>query len=160
MNQKRRVQSMIIKPSDLGTRFLENYELGEYIGSGGNGVVYKVSKLNDEKEYAVKILKTYRNNKDELRKQRFDREIESLQKLKISTVMPIFDFSISAVGLRWYLMPMAEPITKFLKRKKVNYHDKVQFLLEIAKGLKDIHDGDYAHRDIKPDNIFVIEKIA
>lgn len=30
---------MIIKPSDLGTRFLENYELGEYIGSGGNGVV-------------------------------------------------------------------------------------------------------------------------
>lgn len=53
-------------------------------------------------------------------------------------------------------MPIAEPITKFLKRTKVNYHDKIQFILEIAKGLKDIHDSDYAHRDIKPDNIFVV----
>lgn len=94
---------MMIKPNDLGTRFLESYELGEYIGSGGNGVVYKVNKLGDKKEYAIKILKTYRNNKDELRKQRFDREIQSLKKLEIPTVMPILDFNISSIGLRWYL---------------------------------------------------------
>jgi serine/threonine protein kinase len=147
---------MKIKPSDLGSRFLKNYELGEYIGSGGNGIVFKVKKLDDKKEFAIKILKIHRGNKDDLRKQRFDREIESLKKLEISAVMPILDFNISADGLRWYLMPIAEPITNFLKRTKVNYQDEFQILLEIAKGLKDVHDNEYAHRDIKPDNIFVI----
>jgi serine/threonine protein kinase len=152
---------MIIKPNDLGMRFLGNYELGEYIDKGGNGAVYKVTRNHDGSIFALKcLLKSRTHEWDEKRKVRFRNEIKTLNDLSLlgnPYVMPIIDNNTSDEGLHWYMMPLGKTISEVLLNEKIDFYSKLQYFIDIAKGIKSIHELGYCHRDIKPDNILIVE---
>ncbi len=152
---------MNIKPSELGTRFLENYELGEYIDKGGNGSIYKVTRNHDGSIFALKCLLGSRTKEwDKKRKLRFRNEINTLNdlgELGNPYVMPLVDNNTSDEGLYWYLMPLGRTISEVFSNEKIDLYSKIQYFIDIAKGIKSIHELDYCHRDIKPNNILIVE---
>lgn len=152
---------MMINEAALGKKFLENYKLGEYIDKGGNGNVYKVIRNHDRSTFALKCLLTSRTNDwDEKRKFRFRNEIKALNDLSLlgnPYVMPIIDYNISNEGFYWYLMPIGSTISAVFINEEIDFYSKLAYFVDIAKGIKSIHEHNYCHRDIKPNNILIVE---
>lgn len=153
---------MMIKDKDLGTHFIENYELCDYIGEGSNSKVYKVKRITDGKYFALKYLQRFRTKEwNEKQKNRFKNEIQALEKLsklKSLNVIKLIDYNITDDGIYWYIMPIGETISKFFNDNRITTLKRIYYFIEIAKGLKGIHDLSYYHRDIKPNNILIIDK--
>lgn len=152
---------MKIRDNVLGTHFLRTYKLDEYIGKGGNGKVYKVIRKYDGSTFALKyLLETQNTRWAKKRKIRFKDEIETLKKLSElgnSYVMPLIDYNASDDGLYWYIMPIGKTISEFFINEEININAKLSYFIDIAKGIKSIHDLNYYHRDIKPNNILIVE---
>lgn len=138
------------------------YKLKKGLGHGGNGTVYSVEILGDDKKlpfsqngYAIKVFSA--NKAKEKRKSRFVTEIETVQKLqiRIKGIVPIYDSSSSeSYGSDpWYLMPKAY-VYKFSERSDL---ENLKQLLCVGMTISKLHALGYAHRDIKPDNILFFD---
>lgn len=149
-----------------------SFTLGKKIGSGGNGEVYNVDIIEGKQwlqdnwsdfhpDFLVVKFFAVDNKRDESlreeRYRRFCREIDIVNEIgdSISGVIPIIDFFYSEGCPKgndeaWYIMPKAR--TKRVKRnEKLDY--VLKDMLQLARIIKDIHQRDIVHRDIKPDNI-------
>ncbi len=123
------------------------------MGEGGNAIVHLVKDAKG-KEAALKEL-----NKDKItaeKKARFLDEIKVMSNNRdLTSIMPIEDSSIEEY---WYVMPIAEPIMKAFEPSKFKNFECVQdLLISLAVALCEIHGRNLAHRDIKPDNIYLLD---
>ena len=132
----------------------EKYTLiKEKIGEGGNAIVHLISDVNGN-NFAIKVL----NNFSEEKKARFMDEIKIMyDNSDLSSVMDIIDFSYEEY---WYVMPVADSISKVFTRSIIeNEFESIQdILISLASALLEIHSRNLAHRDIKPDNIYILNE--
>lgn len=147
----------------------ESYQFtkGNSIGKGGNGEVFEANILNSQsrEKYVVKFLFLNRWNKQKLKKRyyRFNKEINTVLKLQndISGIMEIVDFycpEIMEEGEEvWYLMKKAETFNRFCRINKLDLKKKIEYLLELSNILYVLHESEYSHRDIKVDNLLILE---
>lgn len=129
-------------------KWQKTYKEIEQIGDGGNAIVYKVSL--DNKEFALKE----QINLSKEKKQRFSNEIQIVlnEQENCSGILPIYDHSADKDNGFWYTMPIAQPIDEVLQDRSLS--DIVIAIIEIADTLKNLHEKQISHRDIKPDNMF------
>lgn len=136
------------------------YTLGILLGSGGNGEVYEAvvqesfdAKMQVGNHYAIKRcnVKRFREDQREVRKERFIREIHTVQALQdtINGIVPVMDSNEAQDDDLWYSMPIANRY--LFKNSGVAVIIKDSLLL--ATTLRQIHLADYTHRDIKPSNL-------
>ena len=86
------------------------------------------------------------------KKARFLQEIRIMSKHSdLDAIMPVLDSSSSEY---WYVMPLATPVSDFIKQKLKSFKDIQSILVDIASALCEIHSRDLEHRDIKPENIY------
>jgi len=139
---------------------------------GGNGEIYQLRQimcLNPENgectlepdKYVIKVLKKkfLKEGCDSKRYKRFVEETRQVLKFQdsVSHVMRIYDCSLETnqdSGRPWYLMKYAE---NFHKKKITDIVKKINYMLQIAETLENLHSRTVAHRDIKLDNILFIE---
>lgn len=123
--------------------------------SSGNGVVWRVSS-QDGVQGAIKILKSFEAAaKLEKRRNRFVNEIYKLgmiQKLGISGVMPILDYDEKAEP-PWFVMPLAHSLEPGENRLEW----ALETMITITRCIADLHKEGMVHRDIKPNNILVLD---
>ncbi|QGM29326.1 protein kinase [Bacillus sp. N3536] len=148
------------------TRLLKGqYEELDRLGSGGNGVVFKVRDTKSGEFYALKTLHQHLLNKksNESRIKRFISEIKVVMEVQdeIPGVLPITNLYLPPFGQikkgdsPFYLMPIATPLNE--KIKGVEIEDKIKCILELSSTLIELHKREIAHRDIKPENIYFLE---
>jgi len=131
--------------------------------------VIKISKYPEPYNYKKNKIKQKNINK------RFRQEIEALYDCKQRDVGNVIDIAFDGnlicrtyedgefeVSFPFYVMEYAEyDLKSYLEEENEEYDEasRVELCLQIAQGIKELNDLGYYHRDIKPDNIFMINGI-
>jgi serine/threonine protein kinase/tetratricopeptide (TPR) repeat protein len=137
-----------------GTR-LGPYEILSPLGAGGMGEVYRARDSKLDREVAVKVLPQHLASNPEAL-ERFEREAKAIAALSHPNILAIHDFS-SEAGNVFAVTELLEGETlgDRLERGPVPWREAAQIGLEIADGLSAAHARGIAHRDLKPDNVFL-----
>ena len=135
---------------------MSNYELGEKIGQGGMGVVYRAHHLSLDRDVAVKFIHQHLAD-DEEAVERFLREARLAAKINHPNVVQIYDTGQDDSGRPYIVMELleGESLRQRLKRGPIPLADAVRISLEILDALTKAHSQGIVHRDIKPGNIFI-----
>lgn len=145
----------------VGKRLDGRYEIQEIIGVGGMAVVYKAYDNIDDRTVAVKILKEEFLANEEFRR-RFKNESKAIAVLSHPNIVKVYDVSYGD-RIQYIVMECVDGITlkEYIQQQGViNYKEAVFFVTQILRALQHAHDKGIVHRDIKPQNIMLLENGA
>ncbi len=139
------------------------YELGELLGSGGMGMVYRAYQPKLDRYVALKLFFASMKADSNL-DQRFIREAEIVASLEHPHIVPIYDFG-STEAMRYVAMrllaggTLSDLLESRRKQQKPYTPTEVSRLLTpIADAIDYAHSKGIVHRDIKPSNIMFDER--
>jgi eukaryotic-like serine/threonine-protein kinase len=137
-----------------GTKF-GPYEIVSFIGAGGMGEVYKARDTRLGRDVALKVLPaSFAADAERLR--RFEQEAQAVAALNHPNIVGIHD--IGQHGACPFLVSElleGENLRELLARGAPSQRRALEYAEQIAQGLAAAHSKDIAHRDLKPDNIFI-----
>ncbi len=142
----------------VGKRIDGRYEIHEIIGVGGMAVVYKAYDNIDDRIVAVKILKDEYISNEEFRR-RFKNESKYIAVLSHPNIVKVYDVSFGD-RLQYIVMEYIEGITlkEYIQQQGVIHpREAVLFVTQILRALQHAHDKGIVHRDVKPQNIMLLQ---
>lgn len=144
-------QLMALSPgSKLGP-----YEILTLIGAGGMGEVYRARDSRLGRDVALKILPaSFAADAERLR--RFEQEARAVATLSHPNILAVHDIG-QHDGAPFLVSELleGESLRNMLVRGILPHRKAIDYAVQIAHGLSAAHGKDIAHRDLKPDNIFV-----
>ncbi len=142
----------------IGKKLDGRYEIKEIIGVGGMANVYKAYDSIDDRAVAVKILRDEHMENDELLR-RFRNESKAIAVLSHPNIVKVYDVSFNE-DIQYIVMEHIDGITlkEYIEQQKVlRWKEAVHFTVQILRALQHAHDKGIVHRDIKPQNIMLLE---
>jgi len=134
------------------------YRLGRKLGEGGFGTVYEAVHPLLKRRAAVKVLHRIAGS-DSDSVLRFVAEARAVNQIKNRHIIDIFSFGKLTDGRHFYVMDLleGEPLDRFIAREgRCSVENTVQLLRPIAEALDAAHAAGVVHRDLKPQNIYLI----
>lgn len=142
----------------IGKRLDGRYEIHELVGVGGMAYVYKAYDRVESRWVAIKILKEeFSNNSDFLR--RFRNESKAIAVLSHPNIVKVYDVSFGD-QIQYIVMEFIDGITlkKYIEQEGViRWNEAVHFTTQILMALECAHEKGIIHRDIKPQNIMLLQ---
>lgn len=142
----------------IGKRLEGRYQIEELIGFGGMAVVYKARDLLENRYVAVKILKEEYLESEDF-KRRFRNESKAIALLSHPNVVKILDVNFSE-NIQYIVMEYVDGITlkEYIEQQQtVTWKEAVHFTLQILRALQHAHDNGIVHRDVKPQNVMLLQ---
>jgi serine/threonine-protein kinase len=148
----------------IGHTIAGKYEIRRVVAEGGMGRVYEGRQLDLQRRIAVKILHAD-VAQDAVNIERFKREAETSRALEHRHIIDVVDFAQEkpAPGRpdgAWYLVMEyldGEELRAVLDREKVLPISRViHIVAQTAIAMDGAHKSGAVHRDLKPDNIFLV----
>jgi serine/threonine protein kinase len=139
----------------------EAYEIGERIGDGGFGEVYKYHHKLIDLDFAIKVLNPVfvpEEEKAEYNK-RFFREAKILFELDHPNIVKVYDTGIirEKPFIRMEFI-IGLNMDEFLKKySKVSFTRSLKPIIALLEGLSYAHKKNIIHRDLKPRNYMVTQ---
>lgn len=141
-----------------GQKINDRYEIIKSIGEGGMANVYLAYDTILDRNVAVKVLRGDLAN-DEKFVRRFQREALSASSLSNPNIVEVYDVGEDN-GEYYIVMEYVEGkhLKALLKKRgKLTVPEVIDITLQITNGLSVAHDSYIIHRDIKPQNILILE---
>lgn len=139
------------------------YKSNDLLGRGTYGTVFKCVRGSDSKAFALKLIPRYKL--DEMKDYLYDalKRENSIQRIATDSRFPFFvglydDFSDES-NMYMVLEKCDGTLKQFLK-DSFKEKDCLHVVFQIGLGLAYLHARGFAHRDIKVDNIFILDGIA
>ncbi|BAY07547.1 serine/threonine protein kinase [Calothrix sp. NIES-2098] len=150
----------------------QRYRLDKRLAGGGMGEVFLAMDTRVGQQVALKLLKDTLVPSKEMRK-RFEREIAVCAALQSDHIVKISDCGVTEEGFPFYVMEYLRGQTLrqlLLREKRLSVERTVGIIAQVCKGLQLAHQGvtlqrdggkstehiQVIHRDLKPDNIFLV----
>ena len=142
----------------IGKRLDGRYEIHELIGVGGMANVYRCTDTVDDREVAIKILKDeYLNNEEFIR--RFKNESKAIAMLSHPNIVKVYDVSFGDM-IQYIVMEYIDGITlkEYIDQQGIiEWKDALHLTTQVLKALQHAHECGIVHRDIKPQNIMLLQ---
>ena len=141
-------------PLEPGTK-LGPYEVGEPLGAGGMGEVYRALDTRLDRTVAIKILPPHLSS-DPVRRQRFEREAKTISSLNHPHICVLHDVG-SQDGISYLVMECVEGETLAARLAKgpLPLDQVLTYGIQIADALDKADRSGVVHRDLKPGNIML-----
>jgi hypothetical protein len=138
-------------------RTLGRYQIGERLGAGGMGQVFRAHDPQLNREVAIKILHPGGDTGSQAREleQRLLREAQAMARLSHTNLAIVHDVG-SDRGEVFLAMELidGETLRAWLQRPRP-WRDALAALIAAGRGLAAAHSAGVIHRDFKPDNVLV-----
>jgi serine/threonine-protein kinase len=134
------------------------YALEEMLGEGGMGAVFRARNTAIDMPVAIKLIRADLNR--ELLSGRLLQEARAAAKLAHPAIVRVFDVGQTASGDPFIVMELlqGESLSTIIDREgRLPPVRAIQLLLPIADALAAAHAKGFVHRDVKPDNVFVVQ---
>lgn len=144
-------------PSSLAGHGLGHYLLGDRLGAGGMGEVYRARDTRLGRDVAIKLL-PFHFADDAGRRARFDREARLLAALNHPHIAAVYGLEEGRIGdqpVQGIVLELVDGQTldDRLRLGPLRPDEAVPAALQIAQALEAAHERGIIHRDLKPANI-------
>src|SRR6185436_20859158 len=128
------------------------YRIVAAIGAGGMGEVYRATDTKLGRDVAIKVLpESVAADPD--RRSRFEREAQALAALNHFNIAQVYGIEGDAIVME---LLEGETLRERLKSGAIPMRKAIEYGTAIARGLAAAHDRGVIHRDLKPDNVFIL----
>jgi len=135
------------------------YEILGEVGRGAMGVVYQASHVALGRRVAIKTLHAETSLEPE-RAARFEREARAASAIGHPNIVDVFDLGRTPDGLLFMAMELlrGQPLSRLLEQVPcLPVELAVDIVGQVLAGLTATHRNNVVHRDLKPDNIFIVD---
>jgi serine/threonine-protein kinase len=143
-------------------RELGSYLVGDLIGKGGMGEVYRATHVMLARPAAIKLIRPEMLGCEgpgaQLAIKRFRREAEAAANLRSPHTVELYDFGVTADRTFYFVMELLDGMNLEMlvgKHGPVPAERTICILRQVCDSLAEAHAGGLVHRDIKPANIHV-----
>lgn len=139
-----------------GAIVLNRFEIGERLGAGGYGTVYRAWDRTLEREVAVKVLETASASGP-----RIQREAQAAARLNHPGIVALFEFvhhEFGPEGGRAYLVSElveGDTVRELIDRDLLSDREIAELGADLCEALDHAHGRGVVHRDLKPANLIV-----
>jgi serine/threonine-protein kinase len=145
---------------DVGST-IGNYVVKQKIGEGGMGFVFLAEHPLIGRRMAIKVIHpTYASNAEAV--SRFFTEAQAVNKIGHQNIVDVTDFGQTPDGECYFVMEFlsGHALSDLLKQGLPNLQIAFHIASQIADALSASHEAGILHRDLKPDNVYLIGRGA
>ena len=154
--------TIVVGPRDdlVGRTVDGRFVVRDLVGSGGMGAVYRAHQLSMDRDVALKVLRRDLAG-DEQAVRRFFREARAASRLKNPHTITVFDFGQMEDGQLYLAMELlsGRSLSAMLsdEDRPMEVGRAARIVTQVLDALVEAHSVGVLHRDLKPDNVFVLE---
>src|SRR6516165_5700917 len=143
----------VARPASLPV--IDGYEIGELLGRGGMGLVFKARQTALKRPVALKIVVSGAHAGAEERA-RFRTEAEAVARLQHPGIVQVYEVG-EAAGCPYLALEFVSggSLAQQLDGMPMPPRRAAQLLLDLARAVQHAHDQGIVHRDLKPSNVLL-----
>lgn len=149
---------MLPRVHELGSLIGQRYELLARLARGGMGTVYRARHVISRREVALKLVNPGEVN-DPAAGTRFQREAQASSAIDHPGIVEVLDAGVADDGSFFLVMELLEGhgLGERLAFEGTTLDDGLTLVERALDPLAAAHEKGFVHRDLKPDNIFVLD---
>lgn len=146
-----------------GSIFASRYQLIELLGGGGHSEIYKARQLDGGKIVALKLISPMQHVDASSAKldERFEQEGRLLSRLRCPYTITLYDYGKDEHGQAYMALEYIDGVTlgeHLRHRGALSVEQATDLLLQLLESLSEAHTHKILHRDIKPQNIMLVDR--
>ena len=135
---------------------LAAYTIGQRIGEGGMGVVYRAEQVRPvRREVALKMIKPGLDSRGVMA--RFATEQQALALMNHPGIAGVFDAGVAADGRPFFAMELVDgpPLKEYCDATRLDIDGRLRLFVEVCRAVQHAHHKGVIHRDLKSANVLV-----